>query len=124
MAIGTAAFDAGYDAEHSHVYARDELGVRTLIPPSIGRPTEKRLRGYWRRQMKSRLHLTRYGQRWQIETVNSMLKRLQGSALRARSYWSQCRETVLRAITHNIMILRRWRAFLQSRRDPVLPQDG
>ena len=84
LPIDTAAFDAGYDAEHAHEYARDERGVRTLIPATIGRPTAKRLKGYWRRQMKSRLHLTRYGQRWQVETVNSMLKRLQGSALRAR----------------------------------------
>jgi hypothetical protein len=113
--IDTAAFDAGYDAEHAHEYARAERGVRTLIPATIGRPTAKRLKGYWRRQMKARLHLSRYGQRWQAETVNSMLKRLQGSALRARNYWSQCRETCLRAITHNVMILRRTWGFLQSR---------
>lgn len=104
--IVTAAFDAGYDAEHAHQYARGERGVRTLIPPRIGRPTEKRPSGYWRRKMAERLHLTRYGQRWQVETVNSMLKRLMGSALRARHYWSQYRETILRAITHNVMILR------------------
>lgn len=115
--IDTAAFDAGYDAEHAHEYARDERGVRTLIPATIGRPTAKRLSGYWRRQMQARLHLTRYGQRWQVETVNSMLKRLQGSALRARSYWSQCRETVLRAITHNIMILKRSRVFYRAGRE-------
>jgi Transposase DDE domain len=48
----------------------------------------------------------KYGQRWQVETVNSMLKRRLGSALRARSYHSQCREIVLRAITHNVMIVR------------------
>jgi hypothetical protein len=54
--------------------------------------------------MQTRLHLTRYPQRWQIETVNSMIKRLLGSALRARSYWSQCREILLRTITHNVMI--------------------
>jgi hypothetical protein len=107
--IDTAAFDAGYDAEHAHRYAREEHGVRTLIPATIGRPTKKRLKGHWRQQMRSRLHLTRYGQRWQVETVNSMLKRLQGSALRAREYWTQCRETLLRAITHNVMILKRKR---------------
>ena len=46
-----------------------------------------------------------YGQRWQIETAFSMLKRNLGSALRARTYWSQCRESMLRVITHNVMIL-------------------
>jgi hypothetical protein len=105
--IDTAALDAGYDAEHAHDYARNVRGVRTLIPPLIGRRTTKPPAGYWRRQMSRRLHLTRYSQRWQAETVNSMLKRLMGSALRARSYWSQCRETVLRAIALNVMILKR-----------------
>ncbi|HEX3654773.1 MAG TPA: IS5 family transposase [Pirellulales bacterium] len=105
--IDTVALDAGYDAEHTHAYARQERGVRTLIPPLIGRRTDKPPSGYWRRQMARRLHLTRYGQRWQVETVNSMLKRLMGSALRARRYWSQCREILLRAIAHNVMILRR-----------------
>ena len=34
-----------------------------------------------------------------------MIKRRLGSALRARSYWSQCREIILRVITHNVMIV-------------------
>jgi hypothetical protein len=35
-----------------------------------------------------------------------MIKRRLGSALRARKYQNQCRETVLRAITYNVMIVR------------------
>ena len=81
--------------------------MRSLIPPLIGRKTSKPASGYWRRQMQRRLRLTRYGRHWQVETVNSMLKRLLGSELRARSYWSQCREILLRALTLNAMILRR-----------------
>ena len=49
-----------------------------------------------------------YGQRWQVETVNSMIKRLLGAALRARTYWSQSREILLRVLTLNVMILRRF----------------
>jgi len=108
--FASLAADAGYDAEHTHVYARSR-GVRTLIPPLIGRPTTKPPAGYWRRTMLRVLPHSKYGQRWQSETVNSMLKRLIGSALRARSYWSQCRETVLRALTLNVMILRRRKVF-------------
>lgn len=105
VTIGALAADAGYDSEESHTYARTIHKIRTLIPPTIGRPTPKPPSGYWRRQMKSRLHLTRYTQRWQVETVNSMLKRLLGSALRARTYWSRCREILLRGLTLNTMIL-------------------
>jgi Transposase DDE domain len=112
--IAAVAADAGYDAERTHRFARNERGVRSLIPAKIGRQTTKPASGYWRRQMQRRLHLTRYSQRWQVETVNSMLKRLMGSALRARSYWSQCREILLRTITLNIMILRRAKVFYRA----------
>lgn len=110
LAFDTLAADAGYDAEHIHQYARTR-GVRSLIPPLIGRPTSKPPSGYWRRTMKRVLKHSRYGQRWQVETTNSMLKRLLGSALRARKYWNQCREILLRAITLNIMIVRRRQVF-------------
>lgn len=118
--IDTLAADAGYDSEASHEYARNTCHVRTLIPPLIGRPTKKPPSGYWRRQMKSRLHLTRYGQRWQVETVNSMLKRLLGSELHARTHWSRYRGIFLMVLTLNMMILLLFRAgFLRSRVDSV-----
>lgn len=113
--IDTVLADAGYDSEASHVFARQELGIRSIIPAKIGRPTSKRPSGHWRSVMATRLDKSKYGQRWQIETVNSMIKRLLGSALRARGYWQQCREITLRALTLNVMIV--WRqigGFLQS----------
>jgi hypothetical protein len=103
--IGTLLADAGYDSEAAHVFAREQYGIRTIIPATRGRRTKKRLQGRWRHQMKTRFNQRKYGQRWQVETVNSMIKRTMGSALRARNYWSQSREIVLRILTHNIMIL-------------------
>jgi transposase len=46
-----------------------------------------------------------YGQRWQAETVNSMIKRNLGSALRARTARRRSKELLLRVVTHNVMIL-------------------
>lgn len=103
--MGTLLADAGYDSEAAHVYAREQCGTRTIIPATRGRPTNKRLRGYWRNQMKTRFNHKKYAQRWQVETVNSMIKRSLDSSLRARTYWSQSREIVLRVLTHNVMIL-------------------
>jgi len=99
--------DADYDAEWLHVSVRSH-GIRTIIPPTRGRPSGKPPAGRWRRVMKQRFARLKptYGQRWQVETVNSMVKRRLGSALRARSEGSQCREMILRAITHNAMIIR------------------
>ena len=105
--IGTLLGDAVYDAESVHEHVRNTYGIRTIIPAERGRPTKKLPVGRWRRWMRqgfSRLK-TKYGQRWQTETVNSMIKRRLGSALRARTYWSQCREIILRVITHNVMIV-------------------
>ena len=97
--------DAGYDSEKSHTFAREEHNIRTIIPPRIGRQTSKLPSGKWRKIMATRFNKYLYGQRWQVETVNSMLKRNLGSFLRARTYWSQCREMMLRLFTHNIMIV-------------------
>jgi len=98
----------GYDSEANHLLARRRgQRITALIPAKIGRPTDKEPSGYYRRRMKRhwKKYKKAYGQRWQIETINSMIKRLQGSALRARSYWSRCREMLLRVLTHNILIL-------------------
>ena len=111
--IGTLLADADFDGEWVHEHVRS-FGIRTLIPPERGRPSEKPPAGRWRRRMKRRFDKKKYGQRWQVETVNSMIKRRLGSALRARSYWSQCREIILRVVTHNVMIVIRVRVFYRA----------
>ena len=79
--------------------------MKTVIPPKRGRPTNKLPKGKWRKRMATHFDKKKYGQRWQVETVNSMIKRLLGSSLRARKVRMQNREMLLRAITHNVMIL-------------------
>jgi hypothetical protein len=118
--IGTLLADADFDAEWVHEQVRGDYGIRTLIPPERGRPSAKPPTGRWRRRMKQRFDRKKYGQRWQTETVNSMIKRRLGSALRARRYHSQCREIVLRVITHNVMIIKQNYSFLQSICSPIL----
>lgn len=103
--IVTLAADAGYDSEANHVLARTTYHMRTIIPPTKGRHTASLPPTRYRRIMRQRLPFLPYGQRWQVETVFSMVKRNLGSALRATSYWSQCREIMLRLFTHNTMIV-------------------
>lgn len=98
--------DAQYDSERSHELARDTFGIESIIPPKRGERYKITPHGRWRRKLKSRFPKRTYNQRWQVETVFSMIKRLLGSALKARQYHSQCRELHLKALTHNIMILR------------------
>ena len=107
--VKVAVADAGYDSEGNHCIARQDMGVRSIIPPNSGRPTDKLPAGRHRRNMhhrfKRKADKKYYGQRWQSETVNSMIKRNLGSALRAKSARRRSKELLLRVITHNVMIL-------------------
>ena len=101
--------DAGYDSEPNHEIARRDLGVRSIIPPGIGRPTRKPPSGRWRRHMakrfKRKADRKQYGERAQGETTQSMMKRNMGSALRSRTPERRKEEMVLRALVHNIALL-------------------
>ena len=100
--------DAGYDSESNHRVARHDMGVRSVIPPGIGRPTNRPPTGRWRRHMAKRFarkaDQPNYAQRAQSETVHSMVKRNQGSALRSRTPERRKKEMLLRVLTHNIML--------------------
>ena len=106
VGVDTVLADAGYDSEPNHQHARVKRGVRSVIPATIGRPTDKPPTGYWRRRMKARLNkdYCQYGQRWQVETVISMIKRRLSAILYARSYWAQCREMMLLVLTYGFML--------------------
>jgi Transposase DDE domain len=107
------ACDAGYDSEANHELARADMGLVTLIPPDIGRPRKDGgpPNGRWRRRMKSLLGTKEgrkrsgYTSRWQVETVNSMMKRNLGSALAGKSAWSRKRDMLLKTVTHDLMVL-------------------
>jgi hypothetical protein len=96
--------DAGYDSEENHVMLRDYLSIDSVIPATIGRPTDKLPTGKYRYLMQTDFDDEAYGQRWQSETVMFMLKRHQGESLKARKRWTRHRELGLMAVTHNIMI--------------------
>jgi hypothetical protein len=104
VTIATILADAGYDWEHAHRFAREGCGVRSVIPPQHGRPTDKPPTGTYRRLMRLYFDF-RYGQRWQVETVVSMIKRRLGPYVLGRSDAARGREIMLKVLTHNIMII-------------------
>ena len=46
-----------------------------------------------------------YTSRWQVETVNSMMKRNLGSALGGKTAWSRKRDMLLKTVVHDLMVL-------------------
>jgi len=97
--------DAGYDSESNHRFARDTNNIKSTIPPKHGRPTTKPFSGKYRRLMQEEFEKEIFGQRWQVETVFSMIKRNQGEALLSKSDLAQNREMMLKVLTHNIAII-------------------
>jgi hypothetical protein len=106
--VKSVVADAGYDSEANHRIARLDMGVRSVIPAKIGRPTAKAPAGHYRRLMKQRFarkaDTALYGQRSQGETVNSMMKRNLGECLRSIRTSRRKQEMLLRSITHNLML--------------------
>ena len=84
------------------------MGVRSVIPPDIGRPSDKPPAGRFRRLMRQRFarkaDRRTYGQRAQSETVKSMFKRDFGDALRSVLPKRREQEMLLRTMTHNLML--------------------
>jgi len=117
--------DAGYDSESNHRFARERHHILSIIPPNHGRPTlnSKPFKGTYRELMRTEFDKEVYGQRWQVETVISMIKRNQGDELRARCYWSQNREMLLKVLTHNIavILLLLYELFYRADRTPLIP---
>jgi hypothetical protein len=105
MRLARMTADAGYDSESNHRLAREQLGIRTIIPAKHGRPTTKPASGHYRRLMQTRFDRGAYRDRVQVETVMSMIKRRQGNHVRGHTYPSKCRDLRLMVLTHNIMIL-------------------
>ncbi|WP_152053089.1 transposase [Tautonia marina] len=112
--IDTLLGDGAFDAEHNHELARRGLGIRSTVIPLNRRTSGRKWpKTRYRRQMVKRfrrkprrLHHRRvYGQRWQVESGFSRVKRLLGSALRARRWVNQKKEILLRVLTHNLMLL-------------------
>ena len=65
-------------------------------------PIKPNLKG---KKMKLHWDSKSYGQRWQAETVFSIIERNLTDSLSSKDYWSQLKELFLLAITHNLLII-------------------
>lgn len=105
--ISVLLADAGYDSEANHELLRQKYGLFSIIPARHGRPSHRWAKGKHRRLMQRMWQEGPpeiYGQRWQVETVFSMMKQNLGQDIRGRSYHSRNRQMMLKCITHNLMV--------------------
>jgi len=109
------ALDAGFDSGRNHRLLRDDSDILSFIPPLHGRPSKDpdalpadKYRRLMKRQFGNGRKPAAYRHRVQNETVNSMLKRNLGDALRGRSHHARRRDMLLRVLTHNLMLALLW----------------
>lgn len=91
--LHSLAADKGYDWMQLREKLREE-GVRPLIKHRIFRPIDH--------AHNARVDGPRYRQRSMCETVFSSIKRTHGDAVRARTWYREFRELVLKCVVHNI----------------------
>ena len=111
LELDTLFADAAYDSEEFHLLGRHELGIRQTVFPINSRGSTRPPLTRYRRQMHRRFPKRRFGQRWQVESVSSQLKRLLDAHLRAHSEVGRFAELYLRILTFNLMILLRRRVY-------------
>jgi len=91
--LASLAADKGYDWMELRENLREE-GVRPLIKHREFRPIDH--------AHNARIDGPRYRQRSTCETVFSTIKRTLGDAIRARAWFREFREIVLKCVVHNI----------------------
>ena len=87
--------------------------MRSTVIPLNRRSTRKHPPTKYRKQMLRRFRKPKskrkakrvYGQRWQVESGFSRLKRLLRSTVRAVKWVNQKKELMLRVIVYNLMLL-------------------
>src|SRR6266850_1744720 len=94
--------DGGDDSEANYRWWQEDLGIERIIPPVAGRPARGLTRRPYRRQRQLALPRQAYGQRWNVETCISVVKRRFGGAVTARRYGQQVKQILLRGMTYNL----------------------
>ena len=97
--------DAAYDNEEHHRLCRETLQIPESIIPTRKRNTNRRPKAPYRREMKQAFPKARYGQRWQVESAISRLKRRITSSLSSRTESNQFAEALLIVLTYDLMMV-------------------
>ena len=97
--------DAAFDCEEHHRLCHENLGIAECIIPIQRRNTTRWPETPYRRAMKRGFPKRHYGQRWQVESAISRLKRCITSSLTSRTEENQIAEALLIVLTYDLMIV-------------------
>ena len=98
--MSVMVLDRGYDAEPVHQMIRDE-NVISVIPARIKSHLISRIRGRYRKMMRSDFDETTYHQRNKCETIFSVIKRRFGSEIKSYDDSMKEKELLYRVLAYN-----------------------
>jgi hypothetical protein len=101
--VGLVLADAEFDTERNHLHVREMIGANSVIPAKRGK-ADCKIRGV-RAQMRRRFLRKGYGQRTQVESVFSVVKRKLSAKTPGRSDETQRRQAMLLGVAYNIYLL-------------------
>ena len=102
--VKTIVADKGYDSEHLLRFIKWELKAKPAISLKyMDKPLNKTYGGL-RRSLKRRFPKKLYHQRSKSESVNSRIKRMFDSTIRARRNHTKRTETLLKVLAHNLTL--------------------
>lgn len=93
--------DKGYDSEENHRTAVEDLGAEDRIKLKNKDVPIHRTKGTYRKKAKRRINRLKRNYRSKNETVNSVLKRVNGSMIRSIKVSMQNKEVLLKEIAYN-----------------------
>jgi hypothetical protein len=106
--------DAAFDAEPHHRLCREKLHIRRTVFPLNPRAHPGTVRGRYRQQLRHRFPQRLYGQRWQMESMISRLKRRLGYSLTARRPETKNQEALWRVVAYNCLIIALRKGFYRA----------
>lgn len=98
--IGLVLADAEFDSERNHIYVRQQLRARSIIPAKRGKKTW-RIHGV-RAKMRQDFPHRQYARRALVETVFSTVKRKLSARAPGRSLFMQLRQALLLGLAYNL----------------------
>jgi DDE family transposase/transposase-like protein DUF772 len=98
--VGVVLTDAEFDSERNHLFIRQQLHARSIIPAKRGKKTW-RIHGV-RAQMRHAFPRRQYARRALVETVFSAVKRKLSARAPGRSLFMQLRQALLLGLAYNL----------------------
>ena len=92
--------DKGYDSEKNHEFAVEKLKEEDRIKIKNKDVPIHRTRGTYRKKAKRRINKLRANYRSKIETINSVIKRIEGSTVRSINVSMQNKEVLFKEIAY------------------------